>query len=111
MKQEVPFGAKSCSEVVCRAPRATKGQAERESWEEAARADHCGSLNVTGPQRPAGSGTIRGYDFAGGSVSLWGWALRSPSAAYRLRCRTLSSFSQHNVCLHTTMLPAMSTMN
>lgn len=69
MKQEVPFGAKSCSEVVCRAPRATKGQAERESWEEAARADHYGSLNVTGPQRPAGSGTIRGYDFAGGSVS------------------------------------------
>jgi beta-glucosidase/6-phospho-beta-glucosidase/beta-galactosidase len=29
---------------------------------------------------PMGTGTIRRYGFVGVDVSLWGWALKSPSA-------------------------------
>jgi hypothetical protein len=32
----------------------------------------CGGLNMLGP----GTGTIRRRGLVGGSVSLWGWALR-----------------------------------
>ena len=38
----------------------------------------CGSLNVTGPLKIIGSGTISRCCLVGGSVSLWRWVLRSP---------------------------------
>ena len=75
----------------------------------------CGGLNVLA----MGSGTIRRCGCIGGSVSLWGWALRAPllrlcpvrkrlMATYKrdnlllatlgIRCRTLGSSSTMSAC-------------
>ena len=83
----------------------------------------CGSLNVIGPDNLIGSDNLMvvwlswsGYGLVGGSVSLWGRALRSPRLGTLprvpvdflspVRCRTLGYFSSTmSACTPPCFLP------
>lgn len=69
------------------------------------------------------NGIIRRYDLVGGSLSLWGQALRSPMFKLCIVWHTVSFYClqikmqksqlllQHHVCLDAAMLPTMIIMD